>query len=316
MTRRAFVKGIIAGTCGTALHGIVPARGALPQSSVVIARAPGIAGKKGAAYREACRKLIDAAIASVTGKRRIRDAWESLLPLSGTVGIKVTNERTRTDYDLVMGMAESMIDAGQKPERIIVFERSDFDLTDGKYPLNMGGAGVQCYGIAREEWHGRTNESDQFGSILYEVSGAPIRISRIVAEVCDAIINVPVIKRMYLVGISCALKNHFGSIDNPVGLHGDGLQRNIARLAALDVLRSKTKLTICEAVRHFGDHHVGMDGIIMSPDQVAVDYFAAGILENHLGRTISPPPRFIRQAAELGLGTDDPRNMHIQKIDV
>ena len=83
-----------------------------------------------------------------------------------------------------------------------------------------------------------------------------------------------------------------------------------------NLIKNKTKLTICEFLRNFGGSHVGIGGVIMSRDRVAVDYNAKGIMEKHLKRKIYPEPSFIDIAAKLGVGVNDPNKIEYINFEI
>jgi len=315
-TRREFIRGVLYTGLGARLSDFYDQLNTHPKVPVVVARNEKIKNLRDQDLKKACRKMIEEALLALSGAKNVKEAWEAYLPGKGHVGLKVNNERTRTERQVAEAVAESIVAAGFPAERIIIFDRSDFDLRLGGYEINRGGKGIQCYGLCRDEWHGATWEIENFSRQTYKVNGQSIRIGKIVAELCQLIINLPVIKRVRVVGISCALKNHFGSIDNPISLHGADLNKNIALVAALEPIRSKTKLTICDAVKNYGEHHVGIDGIIVSKDQVALDYVAAGIMEDYLGSNLKPPATFIQEAAKIGLGTDKQEEIELKNIYV
>lgn len=315
-SRREFIRNVLVGSAGVSLTGIAHAQQSGRKVPIIIPISEKAVKLKNSAYREICKKMVDTALTKLTGTDAPEKAWKKFIPSGGTVGLKINNESTRTDKDLVMAIADSMIAIGQPAEKIIIFERSDFDVTQGGFQINNSGKGVQCYGVARAEWHGSSAEQERFHPKEYDVDGHKICVSKMVTDTCQLIINVPVIKKMSMVGMSCSLKNHFGSIDSPYSLHKDDLHKHIALNAALPPLKEKTKLVICDGVRHFGDQHIGIGGIIVSTDQVAVDYVAAGIVEDHIKGELNPPARYIHEAAKLGLGTDKKEEMDIQKITI
>lgn len=286
------------------------------KSRVVIGRAEKLLSAEGSEYIELVRKGVDQSIMTLAGGLTPQEAWNRIINKDDVVGLKVTYERTKTDYQLIYGVANSLINAGLPPENIIIFERADYDLTLGNHKINRTNKGIKCFGIVKDEWHGATNESDKFNSQIYDIAGNKIQVCKIVADMCSVIINIPVIKRMSLSGFSTAMKNHFGCINSPVNLHGDNLNKHIAVLNTVQPIKNKTKLIICDAIRDFGSSHVGTGSIIMSRDPVALDYTAMGIMEKYLKRKLSPKPSFIEIAAQLGVGVNDPKKIEWIEFDI
>jgi len=319
LDRRNFLKSIGFGLIGTNyLFKKVPIISLVPEnkSRVVIGRAERLLSAEGSEYIELVRKGVDQSIIALVGGLTPQEAWNKIIKKDDVVGLKVTYERTKTDYQLIYGVANSLIDAGLPPENIIIFERADYDLTLGNHKINRTNKGIKCFGIVKEEWHGATNESDKFNPQIYDIAGNKIQVCKIVADMCSVIINIPVIKRLSLSGFSTAMKNHFGCINSPANLHGDNLSKHIAILNTVQPIKNKTKLIICDAIRDFGGSHVGTGSIIMSRDPVALDYTAKSILEKHLKREISPKPSFIDIAAQLGVGVNDPKMIEWIEFDI
>jgi len=319
LDRRKFLKSISFGLIGTNfLFKKGPIIPFLPEnkSRVVIGKAEKLLSAEGSEYIELVRKGVDQSIMALVGGLTPQESWNKIIKKDDVVGLKVTYERTRTDYQLIYAVANRLIDAGLPPENIILFERADYDLTLGNHKINRTNKGIKCFGIVKDEWHGATSESDKFNPQIYDIAGNKIQVCKIVADMCSVIINIPVIKSMSLSGFSTAMKNYFGCINSPVNLHGDNLSKHIAILNTIQPIKNKTKLIICDAIRNFGSSHVGTGSIIMSRDPVALDYTAKGILEKHLKKEISPKPSFIEIAAQLGVGVNDPEKIEWIEFDI
>jgi len=319
LDRRNFLKSIGFGLIGTNFlfkKGPIISFQSENKSRVVIGRGEKLLSAEGSEYIELVRKGVDQSIIALVGGLTPKEAWNKIIKKDDVIGLKVTYERTKTDYQLIYAVSNSLIDAGLPPENIIIFERADYDLTLGNHKINRTNKGIKCFGIVKEEWHGATNESDKFNPQIYDIAGNKIQICKIVADMCSVIINIPVIKRMSLSGFSTAMKNYFGCINSPANLHGDNLNKHIAILNTVQPIKNKTKLIICDAIRDFGGSHVGTGSIIMSRDPVALDYTAKGILEKNLKREISPKPSFIDIAAQLGVGVNDPKKIEWIEFDI
>ena len=319
LDRRNFLKSISFGLIGTNFlfnKGSIISLASENKSRVVIGRAEKLLSAEGSEYIELVRKGVDQSIMTLAGGLTPQEAWNKIIKKDDVVGLKVTYERTKTDYHLIYAVANSLIDAGLPPENIIIFERADYDLTLGNHKINRTNKGIKCFGIVKDEWHGATYESDEFHPRIYDIAGSKMQICKIVTDMCSVIINMPVVKRMGLAGFSTAMKNHFGCINSPIDLHGMNINKHIAVLNTLPPIKNKTRLIICDAIKNFGGSHIGTGSIIMSRDPVALDYTAKGILEKHLKREISPKPSFIDIAAELGVGVNDPKKIEWIEFDI
>ena len=168
--------------------------------------------------------------------------WKSLFKPNDTVGIKVNCLAGRgmsTHPELVEAIIERLQQAGIPSNHIIVWDRHDRDLERAGFKLNQGGHKVQCYGSNRT---GFTQE-------LYEFGFAASLLSRILTDQCTAMINVPILKDHGIVGMSGALKNNFGMINNPNKYHDNLGDPYVADVAMLSPIRQKTRLIICDCLQ-------------------------------------------------------------------
>jgi uncharacterized protein (DUF362 family) len=155
------------------------------------------------------------------------------------------------------------------------------------------------------------------------------RLTRIITEQITALINVPVMKDHGIAGITAALKNHYGSFDNPGRHHGNHCDPYLADLNAIPAIRDKTRLVVLDALRPMADGGPGLRrdslwdfySLVVSRDPVAVDYFAWKTIDERRAQTglkslaeSGREPKWIATAARYGLGTDDPARMDIVRI--
>jgi uncharacterized protein (DUF362 family) len=133
----------------------------------------------------------------------------------------------------------------------------------------------------------------------------------------DTLIDVPVAKHHGGAGLTLAMKNLMGAVENRSAVH-TSLQRHIAELAAF----IRPKLTVIDGIRILlaGGPLGGsladvrrMDTVIASADIVAADACAVTRLfgwsaPNNLG--------YVRIGSEIGLGRSDLENLKIEEIAV
>jgi hypothetical protein len=152
--------------------------------------------------------------------------------------------------------------------------------------------------------------------------GLATRLRRLYTDQATAIVNVAVLKSHGMVGLSAALKNHLGSINNPSAYHywePDRLPRNVPELNALAPIRTKTRLVIIDAIRPLfaggplDDPQYRWDyrGLIVSTDPVAAEAVGMRILEAKRAEVRkSPWPMtaarlMVAHAQQIGLGNAD-----------
>ena len=177
----------------------------------------------------------------------------------------------------------------------------------------MGGNRVQCYGTDRV---GYEEDLVAYGSV-----GS--RLSKILTQRSNVLINVPVLKDHDGAGVTIALKNMYGVIHNPNKYHPNGCDPYVADLNMLPEIRTRMRLTICDATTamyeggpaYKPEHSWKYNALLVSQDPVALDYTGWQIIERKRAekglKTLDAEdraPHYIATAAdkEHRLGTNDP----------
>jgi hypothetical protein len=143
----------------------------------------------------------------------------------------------------------------------------------------------------------------------------------------------PVLKSHMIAGLSFAMKNHYGSISGPSLLHSN-IGTSMAELNALSPIKDRTRLIVGDALtaclRYGGAFPYWVsdrtgDSILLSFDPVAVDTIALQTLGQFLTDEGDEPRSVLLEmaaipclegGAELGLGTNDPANIHLAEINL
>lgn len=176
--------------------------------------------------------------------------WATLLPDYAPgirIGLKVNclNPQCATTPALARAVVDSLVgDLGVPAADIVVWDRRLDELTrSGFDAVSMGGAHVL----------GTVNSTDDPGGPGYEqdycevVAGKTTRFSRILTERTDVTINLPVLKTHGISGLTAAMKNIYGVIDNPEDFHED-LNATLPALYALAPVRQSFRLTVVDAL--------------------------------------------------------------------
>lgn len=131
----------------------------------------------------------------------------------------------------------------------------------------------------------------------------------------DVVINVPIAKHHSLARLTLGMKNLLGVIQNRSAMH-----RNLGQRLADLTSRVQPTLTVVDAVRILKAHGpsggnlddvVQLDTVIVSPDIVAADSYAAtlfGSQPNDLS--------YVQAAVAMGLGRSDLGSLKIEEITV
>jgi len=271
--------------------------------------------------------MMDAGIKNLTKIQDVGEAWKSLFPgvsPSSVIAIKINAQFSAMSthppvvYALLASLKKMAVDGNPFPENnIIVWDNKSSHLSAAGYKINTSTTGVRCFGT-----------EGNYDSTLYPIDdGFNQRLSKILTDQCDYLINFSVLKNHIIAGVSLSLKNHYGSIhgigsnfnpDDP--LHTNAAALQIASLNALKSIRDKQVVCICDAIKGTisggpdGAPQVASKSLIFSQDPVAHDYIGTLILkENGCSDTdtdIAQKARHIAAAAnQYGLGTCDPNQI-------
>jgi len=333
VSRREFLRRTLVGGAGVALSpallGLRPEKlWAWLQPSIVVIVIHDNATIGPNVNEPIVRLMLDAAIKELTGQATVGDAWLSLFPgltTSEVISTKVNciNSQLPSHPEvancIANGLTQMQIGIETFPDNnIIIWDRTDSELTSSGYTINAGPTGVRCFG---------TNHSGVgYSSTSIDVAGVTSYPSRIVTDLCAHMISLAVLKNHSGPGITLNLKNHYGSVNNPGSLHGPGYLCDpyiaALNLAFRDDLGKLQKISIIDAL--FGSYSNGpggapqfvYNGLILSTDPVACDYEGMLIINeeraNHgLGPVNAP---YIQTSADYGLGTNDPAEIDLRWI--
>jgi uncharacterized protein (DUF362 family) len=326
--RRDFVKGALmsAAALRAAAGALAGAEAGAPaaKSKVVIARDALLRGTASTVDSSRMLSLLDRAMQALFDRDHPIEAWRKLVHPGETVGLKVNTLGGRgisTNVQLVEAVCERLQEAGVKPADIVVWDRDSQELERAGFHLAMDGNRVQCYGTDRI---GYEDDLAAYGSV-----GS--RLSKILTQRSNVLINLPVLKDHDGAGVTIALKNMYGAIHNPNKYHPNGCNPYVADLNMLPEIRSRMRLTVCDATTamyeggpafkpEFSWKH---NALLVSQDPVALDYTGWQIVERKRAevglKTLEAEeraPHYIGTAAdaEHRLGTNDPRRILVFEV--
>jgi uncharacterized protein (DUF362 family) len=271
------------------------------------------------------RRLLDVGLGRLAQTETAPEAILKLVP-SGPVGLKtncLTGRLSSTPAALVEALGDIFEEAGWNANDIVVWERTNRELQEAGFELNASSFGRRCLGTdTRGVGYGDSFESSG------EVHSL---ISRVLLQVVEANINLPVLKDHSLAGLSGGLKNMFGAINNPNKYHGNNCDPFVAQAGLLPTLRKRHALTVMDAARvqyHLGPAYSAnylswYGGVIMAVDPVAADSIGLALVEHLRAKNRLPsladsgrPAKYLRTAEQLGLGTADLGKIDLQVLMV
>ena len=305
-----------------ALPGPPPSPRSAPSRAVVArGRRDGLLDGSGAIDRARLDDLLGAAVARAAAAATPVAAMKRLFRPADVVGLKVNalaGGGPAPAPALVGRLCDWLQEAGVPARNIVVFDRTDRELTGAGFTINRGPAGVRCFGTNQEyDWTPR--EWGPGGSCF----------AKILVDDITALINVGALKDHDLAGVSVGLKNWYGVIHNPNKHHDEGCQPFIPHLAAYPLIGDRLRLTVIDGIR--AQCHGGparnprwiwpWQGVIASTDPVAVDAVGWAMIEARRREVGLPSlaeskrePRYIAAAESIGLGVADMKKIAIEEI--
>lgn len=220
-------------------------------------------------------------IQKLTGASNSADGWREFFDPRENVAIKVNclaGPALCSSPQLVAALIDELSRAGHPRGRLWVYDRTSSELEECGFAISRSHNDVKCMG------------SDEIGyqQDVTVTGSVGTQFSTIITAWADAIVNVPVAKDHDLAGISGALKNHLGSINNPNKLHFPDISLAIADLAAAPVLKQKQRLVVYDLLRVCYDGGPAFKpqttkpygAIILSKDPVAADAVVTKIIDD------------------------------------
>ena len=189
--------------------------------------------------------LLDRAIAAYTGRDHPVEAWKQSLQGRGqdkVIGLKTNGlggKGISTHLALVLAIAERLQQAGVKPGNILVWDRNARDLEACGLTINTD---PEPHSLLR---HPTSPDSRTAGDLG---NGAASQLSKILTRECAMVINLPILKDHSMAGVTFAMKNMYGVVERPAGLHAGGCNPGVADLNCIPVIREKIRFTIGDAM--------------------------------------------------------------------
>jgi hypothetical protein len=328
ITRREFIKG----TCASTLFGGVLLQIPLPPDPLPDERNPlslvvDIKSKRDIIKGltpdiSLVKQMMDTGMTSLTSTMDPKAAWSSLFSRDERIGIKVNglgSDILAGNYQICWSIVDALKDIGVNENNIIVWDQYQNYLLSSGFRINMSFKGVRVFATDR----GGGKEALDPGSSYkeYDSGYGAVRISKILTEEVDSLINLCLLKDHGLAGVSLSLKNiSHGVISHPDNFHDDSCDPFIAAINSIPEIKNKIKLHICNGIAGLFDggpmpkkRHVWINnGIMLSKDPVALDTIGMNIIEAKRKERDLPllfnranVPKHIETAAKYGLGIND-----------
>ncbi len=292
------------------------------KSRLILARDPRLRLASGSIDSARVLKVLDRAMQSLFDADSPLGAWKKVVRPGEVVGLKVNclaGRGNATRHELVEAVSERLQQAGIRD--IVIWDRLSADLESARFKIVERGTGLRCFG----------NDTLGFEPDLATFGSVGSLLAQTLTRVCDAVINLPVLKDHGIAGVTIALKSMFGSIHNPNKYHLNVGDPYVADLNMLPPIRQKVRLHICDALAaqyEGGPSYMPQwtwpfNGLLVGRDPVAMDYTGWQIIEKKraaMGMTTlkasKREPTYIATAADAQhrLGTNDPAKIELVEV--
>ena len=282
-------------------------------SKVVVVRWAGT-GLRKRLERNEYKKLLEVGLRTLSSARTVLAALKVLLP-DGKVGMKtncLAGKLNSTPVALTEALGDILEDAGRDANDIVVWERTCHELERAGYTLNAASFGRRCLGT--------DTEGVGYKRSFFSSGDVSSLVSRILVDMVDCNINLPILKDHSLAGLSGGLKNMYGAINNPNKYHDNNCDPFAAHVSNLKPIVIKNRLIITDAIKvqyelgpgYSAEHLEYYNGLILSSDTVAADRIGLELLKRFRSANGIPPlekagrpVKYLASAQKLGLGVAD-----------
>jgi len=180
--------------------------------------------------------LLDHAMQTYFNAQNSLQPWKQIVRPGQVVSLKLNSMGGRAispSVALVAAICERLQQAGIKAGDIIVWDRGSRELESAGFKLSNAPGAVRFIG---SDTAGYEDASVSYGSVT-------TRLAKILAQ-SDVLINLPVLKSHNLAGVTMAMKNMYGVINNPSALHGAACNPYLADLNMIPQIRQKVRFVV------------------------------------------------------------------------
>jgi len=299
-------------------------------------------------------EMISKGMLALTGTTSLKEAWRQFVSPSERIGLKVNpvaGAQLSTSVEVTQAIVKQLEELGVPRNNIIIWDRREEQLFEAGFnsenfpdikiigterPENgsMYDSNGKLYSLKMIDtsWYYWADVEGKYDSatIPYMVNeGKYSYFTKIVTEMVDKIINVPILKNAGA-SVTLCLKNlSYGSVTNTGRLHQKLWAETTAEVCAFPPLRDKVVLNIVDGIKGCFNGGPGANPqffceyktILIGTDPVAVDRISYDIvIKERIKRGVqkedSPRGRiFMELAQNLNLGIADIDKIFLMKIN-
>ena len=271
-------------------------------------------------------RMYEQGFALLTEQNNPKDSFHCIFPVQSKIGIKINTiggKNISTRPEAALCLANLLAKTHVQDENIIIWDRTNRELKDAGYDLNLSRSGIKILGTDTQSigYNKNLTAHRNIGSLF----------SAIQTDLISASISLAILKDHGLAGVTGGMKNYFGAIHNPNKYHDTNCNPYVAEVFDMDIIKKKHKLTILDAIivqYHRGpSYHVKwadtLGTLIFSLDPVAADTAGWTIIEELRAKKGLPSlkeenrePLYLKTAETLGLGKAEQDKIDVLEVDV
>lgn len=305
---------------------------------------------------DAAYKMIAEGMLSLTGAVTLKEAWLQFVNENEKIGLKVNpvaGPTLSTSVEVTLAIVNQLEEAGIPRSNLLIWDRREEQLhetgfTEKNFP------GIKIIGTERKgengtmydeneelyslrmidkEWYYRADVEGDYRpeTLPYMVNtGKYSYFTKIVTEMVDKIINIPILKNAGASLTLCMKNLSYGTITNTGRLHEKLWADTIAEVCAFPPLRDKVVLNIVDGIKGCFNGGPGANPqfftnyntMLFGTDPVAVDRVGLNIvtkkrIDEGLQEEESPrASEFLVMAEKLNLGIADNKKIELNKIEL
>jgi uncharacterized protein (DUF362 family) len=280
---------------------------------------------------EVARRLLEKAMMEFTGAPNLVEAMSKFIHKDDVVAIKVNGIAGQTGYtmavnfELILPVVEAVLALGVPPAKVTVYEQ---------FPNFLAGTrvNVRSWKLPSGVKTGTHNNNDHPMPDVKVFQGIATRYCRFFTE-ATAVIDLTQMKDHSICGYTGTLKNiTHGNINNPHKHHAGFANPQIAMLYNHAIVKSRVRLHITDAFKITYDQgpldknpktRIPHGAVYIATDPVAMDTMGWKIIDDERKarglkslKDSGREPKYIRSAADLGLGTHDLSAIRLQTFEI
>lgn len=304
---------------------------------------------------QAAYDMVEKGMLALTGEKNIKDAWLKFVSQKERIGLKVNpvaGPQLSTSVEVTKAIVSQLEIAGVKRSNILIWDRREEQLFEAGFN-HENFPGIKIIGTERPEngsmydengklhslkmidttWYYWADCEDKYDSatIPYMVNeGKYSYFTKIVTEMVDKIINVPILKNAGS-SVTLCLKNlAYGSVTNTGRLHKQLWAETCAEVNAFPPLRDKVVVNIVDGIKGCFNGGPGANPqffceyktVLVGTDPVAVDRIGYEIVINErIKRGVQKEDNargriFMDLAQNLNLGVAELEKIKWEKIEM